>query len=336
MLKKHRNQLENNEPKVYVLHENDEWIAPLEQAFQKQEVPYEFWFINNGQLNLSDIPPEGVFYNRMSASSHTRDHRFAIELSEPILAWLQRHNRRTINGRNALGLEVRKTEQYLGMQQFGIQTPDTIVTNNQHDLIQAAKNFDHTPFLVKPNRGGKGSGVELFHSASELEKELNKNSSKFQSLDGLILLQEYVKPADGNIIRMEFIGGKFFYAVQVDASGGFELCPADQCNDEDNDQFCPADSKSAGFKILKDYHDPNIPLYEKFLQANGIEVGAIEYVEDQLGNRYVFDLNINTNYNSGAEKNAGEEYRGMEQIASFLKKELDFISQNKAAEIKVE
>jgi hypothetical protein len=27
------------------------------------------------------------------------------------------------------------------------------------------------------------------------------------------------------ITRAEFVGGKFIYAVEVDTSGGFELCP---------------------------------------------------------------------------------------------------------------
>lgn len=315
------------EPKVYVLHENNEWVVPLEKAFQERNIPYEFWFINEGKLDLKDAPPEGVFYNRMSASAHTRDHRFAIELSEPIVAWLERHGRRVINGRNALMLETRKAEQYLQLQKFGIKTPETVVVNNEEDLIKAAKNFPEAPFLVKPNRGGKGAGVELFESADDLEQKIQSGEVNFHSLDGLILLQQYVKPASGNIVRLEFIGGKFYYAVQVDASGGFELCPADECED-DEDAFCPADG-SGGFKILKGYSDNFISTYEQFLKANDIGIGAIEYVENEHGERYVYDININTNYNSGAEEEAGKDYSGMGQIASYLGQELEQIKKAK-------
>ena len=31
------------------------------------------------------------------------------------------------------------------------------------------------------------------------------------------------------ITRAEFVGGRFLYAVEVDTSSGFELCPADAC-----------------------------------------------------------------------------------------------------------
>lgn len=310
---------QQTEPRIYVLHENDEWVEPLEVAFQQEGLPYEFWFINEGSLDLSSIPPEGVFYNRMSASAHTRDHRYAIELAEPVVAWLESHGRRVINGRQALNLEVRKAEQYLGLKTFNIQTPDTVVVNNESDLIRNAEQFNHEPFLVKPNRGGKGAGVQLFESASDLKAKIANGNAQFNSLDGILLLQQYIKPATGNIVRLEFIGGKFFYAVQVDATGGFELCPADQCDTEaEDDQFCPADSNNSGFRILKGYQDPYIPIYEEFLAKHNIEVGAIEYVENEIGERYVYDININTNYNSAAQEEAGTGYQGMRRIATFL------------------
>ena len=41
----------------------------------------------------------------------------------------------------------------------------------------------------------------------------------------------------GHIYRAEFVGGCFLYLVKIDATGGFELCPADAC---ELDTFCPA------------------------------------------------------------------------------------------------
>jgi hypothetical protein len=63
--------------KVHVLHENGVWVEPLRAAFDALGTPYEEWFLDRGILDLRAAPPEGVFYNRMSASSHTRDHRYA-------------------------------------------------------------------------------------------------------------------------------------------------------------------------------------------------------------------------------------------------------------------
>ena len=63
-----------------------------------------------------------------------------------------------------------------------------------------------------------------------------------------------------------------------------------------------------------------IKKYEKFIQANGIEIAGIEYVKDKNGIIYTYDVNTNTNYNSQAERNS--KIKGMKSIAEFLKKEL--------------
>ena len=97
---------------IYVIHENDVWVEPLRVAFAEQSLPFAEWFLAEGTLDLAATPPDGIFYNRMSASSHTRDHRYAAELTGGVLAWLERHGRRVINNSRALALEISKIAQY--------------------------------------------------------------------------------------------------------------------------------------------------------------------------------------------------------------------------------
>ena len=89
---------------IYVIHENAAWLEPLAAALDRQALPWRDWFLDRGVFDLSRPPPEGVFYNRMSASSHTRDHRYAAELTASVLAWLEQHKRRVVNGSRALDL----------------------------------------------------------------------------------------------------------------------------------------------------------------------------------------------------------------------------------------
>ena len=70
--------------KVYILHENSEWVVDLKRSLEDLNTPYEEWLINDYSVDLNSIPPEGIFYNRMSASSHTRNHRFAPEITASI------------------------------------------------------------------------------------------------------------------------------------------------------------------------------------------------------------------------------------------------------------
>lgn len=37
-----------NEPRVYVIHENDAWVEPLRQQFEDRQVPYTEWFLDKG------------------------------------------------------------------------------------------------------------------------------------------------------------------------------------------------------------------------------------------------------------------------------------------------
>ena len=67
--------------KIYVLHENNDWVIPLRKAFAERNLPYAEWYLDQWAVDLSGLPPHGVFYNRMSASSHTRNHRYAAELT---------------------------------------------------------------------------------------------------------------------------------------------------------------------------------------------------------------------------------------------------------------
>lgn len=313
--------------KIYVLHENDAWTAPLAEAFAEQGLPWESWFLDEGTVDLAAPPPDGVFYNRMSASSHTRDHRYAPELTHAVLNWLEAHGRRVINASRGLYLEVSKVAQYAALARAGIRTPRTVAAVGREAVLRAAREFAGQPFIAKPNRGGKGSGVQLFRSVASLAAMLD-DAATGRPLDGIWLIQQYVQPPRPVITRCEFIGGRFFYAVEVDASQGFELCPADAC--EIGDAFCAADGAAAErFRILGDFDDPLLERYAAFLRDNAIEVAGIEFVRDADGTPYTYDVNTNTNYNAAAEARAGRF--AMQELARFLGAELEIERRRRAA-----
>ncbi|MBO6518392.1 MAG: alpha-L-glutamate ligase, partial [Bacteroidia bacterium] len=166
---------------------------------------------------------------------------------------------------------------------------------------------------------------KLYQTLEQLSSDIDTGSVP-ESLDGILLVQEYIKPQDGRVTRLEFIGGAFYYAVSIDSSNGFELCPADACNV--GDAFCPATPDSASsnpvnkFQVLENYIDPNMINYQRFLQASGINIGAIEVITDATGRTVAYDVNTNTNYNSGAEGKTQAGYRGMHRIAEYLREEL--------------
>ena len=309
---------------VYILHENDAWTAPLRAELDRLEVPTKEWFLDEGLLDLTSAPPDGVFYNRMSASSHTRGHRYAAEYTASVLSWLERYDRVVVNDWRAMQLEISKIAQYQALERHGIRTPATIAAIGRRNVVEAARVFAGRPFITKHTRAGKGLGVRLFETMEALENYVSSDAFE-EPIDGITLVQEYIAAPDRTITRCEFVGGKFLYAVRVDTSDGFELCPADACRVDE--QFCPADGGAAEtrdakplFEIIDGFHHPEIPRFEAFLAANGMKIAAIELIRDAAGASYVYDVNVNTNYNSDAEERAGKS--GMRAIATFLGEEL--------------
>lgn len=317
-------------PNIYVIHENSVWMEPLRQSFAEQNISFEEWnFGTGGTVDLNSIPPEGIFYSRMSASSHTRGHRYAIEYTQTVLEWLEFHGRKVVNGSRALLLEQNKIRQYMALEASGIKTPRTIVvTGNYHDdkedflerLVSTAQTYfgcngESVPFISKSNRGGRGIGVRLWKDINYFKKYLEDEFHKELPVDGTLLLQQYIRPPQPYIIRCEFIGGKYLYSVKVNTSQGFELCPADHCSQIQNFK--------TSFEVINDYdHHPIIKQYEQFLEKNKIGICGIEFVLDDEGKIWTFDVNTNTNYNSQAEQFAFGSMKAMPTIASYLNHEL--------------
>ena len=300
-----------------MIYENEQWLAPLINALDQITAPYEKWSMIAGNLDLSNDPPEGVFFNRMSASAHTRGHRYSPEYTACAINWLEAYGRRVINGGSTINLEVSKAAQYAALNQAKIMVPKTQVVLGQEQLVQTAKQSD-TPFIIKHNRAGKGLSVKLIHDVESLQNFIDSNEYE-PPVDGIWLLQQYIQSTEPFITRTEFINGKFVYAVKVNTEQGFELCPADAC--EIDDTFCPIDSEDKDkFQIIENFTHPLINQYESFMAEHKLDVAAFEFILDEDNNAYTYDINTNTNYNSQAEERIG--IYAYQRLAQFLSDEL--------------
>jgi hypothetical protein len=279
--------------KVYVLHENPDWFAPVGAAFDASGVPYEQWLLSEGALDLSEPPPAGVFWSRMSASSHTRAHPLAKDHTRGVLSWLEANGRRVVNGRRVLELEMSKVAQIAGLSAAGFDVPRTIAVAGAAGLAASARRLP-VPFIAKHNQSGKGLGVRLFGSHDEFDAYLASPGYE-PPVDGITLLQEYLRAAEPAITRVEIVGAEFIYAIRADtALGGFELCPADACGVPDQ----PARNL---FTLQKDFDHPITGRYVDFAREHGIEIAGFEYIETTDGRLVTYDINTTTNYNAGIE-----------------------------------
>jgi hypothetical protein len=281
--------------KLYVVHENPDWYAPLAAAFDHAGLPHEQWLLGEAAIDISEPPPEGVFWSRMSASSHTRGHPFAKDQTRGVLAWLESHGRTVVNGRRVLDLEMSKVEQLTALQAAGFEVPRTVAVAGPSELAATAKRIP-VPFISKHNQGGKGLGVRMFATHQAFDDYLAGPGYE-PPVDGITLLQEYLVAAQPQVTRVEIVGNEFMYAITADtARGGFQLCPADACAVDDQGAQQPS-----LFALRAGFSDPIINRYLEFAAALGIGIAGFEFIETADGRLVTYDINTTTNYNADIE-----------------------------------
>ena len=138
-------------------------------------------------------------------------------------------------------------------------------------------------------------------------------------------MKRYVKVPELFITRVEFVGWNLLYAVRVDTSQGFELCPAMMPARIDAPplaEVCPVGRRRRNsLEIVRHFDHPLLPKWQAFLAANDIGIAGIEFIVDEDGRAFTYDVNTNTNYNPDAEAKdgrAGTARSGMGAVASYL------------------
>lgn len=301
---------------IHILYENPAWLPPLTDGLEAEGLDYRLVEVWQGALHLDQTPPEGIWLNRMSPSSHTRGHLESVALMRETLAWLEANGRRVVNGSAAFRLEVSKLQQDLVLRKYGINTPRTVAAVGAEALIELAKTFDGA-FITKHNQGGKGLGIQLFDGV-DLFADYVRSPEFDKGPDGVVVLQQYIKPAEPFITRVELVGDRFLYAMRSSTATGFELCPADACQiPQQVADVCPADGGAKFSAAPMTADDELVQKYVKMCQGEGIEVAGIEFVQDAEGRRYTYDINGTTNYNSGVGAEVGVD--GMREVARYLK-----------------
>jgi hypothetical protein len=306
----------SDENVIHILYENPDWLPPLVDALEAEGFEHRLVDVEEGIID--GRPKAGIYLNRMSPSSHTRGHATSVPLMRELLAWLEGHGARVVNGSRAFEIEMSKLRQSMVLQKYGIRTPRTALAVGADHLVELAKSFDG-PFITKHNRGGKGLGIVLFSSAEELGDHLAAQDFDFGPHDQVII-QQYIEPAQPHITRVEIVGSQMIFAMQSSTADGFELCPSDVCQLEQaksQPDNCPVDG---GAKFSASPLSPQDPLVKRYLAmcaGEGIEIAGIEYVEDAQGRRYTYDINGTTNYNQALGAEIGVD--GMGEVARYLR-----------------
>jgi RimK-like ATP-grasp domain len=292
---------------IGILDEHPEWSRRLIDALEARRLPYEKIDHSSHALDPHDRDPHyAVVVNRTSPSSHTRGHAGVLFYAEAVLAHYEALGVPVINGVRAYRFEKSKALQLGLFERLGVRYPRAVVVNHREQVLKVLDRIAF-PLVVKPNVGGSGAGIVRFDSSDALRAGLDALSF---GPDGTALVQEYIEPADGAIVRVEVLDGHALYAIRIvrDASQDFNLCPADICRTPAADPLaaCPVDTKPGLTVTRFDAPAEATATAIRLTREAGIDVGGVEYlVGARDGQTYFYDVNATSNFVADAPRVLG-------------------------------
>ena len=310
---------------LVVLFEHPEWQKPLFAALERRGVGFGKYDLKRGAFDPDALPGAPLYFNQASPSGYVRGNTRAVPLAYALMRSLEFGGARVLNGSRAFALELSKSAQAALMHGLGIAHPASLAFN---DVETALTQWgDRWPALIKPEQGGSGARMYLVHSADEVRRLLRDRPDLWFP-DNLLLLQEYfpVDPARG-IVRMEFLGGHLLYAMRVISHGAFNLCPSEVCNPATGEaSHCalPEAPPSAPVEFLPCAEVPAgaVETGKRLMEAGGLDVGGIEYLEAADGRLIFYDINANSNLRAPIARTFG--FDPFERVVDFLVAQIGF------------
>jgi biotin carboxylase len=312
-----------------IFYEHPDWYRPLFAELDRRGVSYDAVHADSHSYDPSEsASPYAVVLNRMSPSAYIRGGAHLLFYTAQYLAHLDRVGARVINGREAWSTELSKAYQLTLLERLGLPYPRARVI---HQARQAAAASDglRFPVVFKPNIGGSGAGIRRFDTRAGLERAAVSGDLDL-GIDHTALIQEYIEPADGRIIRVEVLNGRYLYAIRVYTTGEtFNLCPADVCQDIAGTELarpaCPVDAPKNNLRV-EGYEPPPeiVQSVERIIRAAGIELGGVEYMIDSRDGRPCFyDINALSNFVADAPRVIG--FDPFARLADWLEAEIALV-----------
>jgi hypothetical protein len=287
---------------IAVFHEHPDWFRPLFVELDKRKIPYVKIDAAAHRYDPAErSAPYSLVVNRASPSAYLRGHAGSTFHTLHWVRHLERIGVPVVNGSKTYGYELSKASQIDVLAELGLPFPRSVAINDASQAIAAATDLRY-PVLVKANIGGSGAGITKYENAAALQRAVDDGSLSL-GIDGVSLVQEAAPLRDGHITRVETLGGKFLYAINVyPAVGSFDLCPADACQTTTGVELvgaaCAVDAVKSGLRV-EGFTPPAeiIAQVERIAQHTGLDVGGIEYlVDDRDGKHYFYDINALSNF----------------------------------------
>lgn len=272
-----------------ILYEHPLWFEPLFAALDRRGIAFEKVRLTDHSFDPEQSdPPAPVVLSRLAMSDFLRVPEHPIFYAQALLDQWRRRGATVLNGADVVAIDSSKARQLSLIASLGHAVPRTRVVHRAQDLLAAANGMPW-PLLVKTNVGGSGAGIARYSSPDELEQSV-RDGTVPSSIDQVLLVQDYVPPRGGTIVRAETLGGRFLYALEVESGGdSFDLCPADAC--------VARPGRAAITMNAVELPQDMVAAVEEIAKAVGLDVGGVELVIDERdGTARFYDINALSNF----------------------------------------
>jgi hypothetical protein len=276
-------------PEIAILYEHPRWFEPLFAALDRRGIPFTRILLTDHGFDLDERePPAPLIFSRVAMSGFLREADHPIFYAAALFDHWRRQGARVINGVKALAIDSSKARQLALIAALGHPIPRTRVVHRPQDIATAADGMAY-PLLVKANVGGSGAGITRYRSRDELSQSVRDGTAP-SSIDKVLLVQDYVPARGGTVLRLETLGGRFLYALEVETGDdSFDLCPADAC--------LAAPGRAAISMRAVEPPSGLIAAAEEIAIAARLDVGGIEVViDDRDGIPRFYDINALSNF----------------------------------------
>jgi glutathione synthase/RimK-type ligase-like ATP-grasp enzyme len=268
-----------------IFYEHPAWFRPLFEALGRRGMAARHLRPDGDWDPAERLSPARVIFNRMAMSSVLRNREHPIFYTLSLLDHWRRAGADVINGADVMAIDASKARQLSLIAGLGLAIPATRVVHRVGDVEAAARSIGF-PLVVKANIGGSGAGIVRFDHLDELRAAVVDHALPV-SVDGVLLVQDFVPAREGLIMRIETLDRAFLYAINVSGGGGFDLCPADGCQPD-------------GVPIAISAVEPDAALVhaaEAIARAAGLDIGGIEVmIDDRDGSARFYDINALSNF----------------------------------------
>ncbi len=312
---------------IGIYYEHPDWFRPLFTELDRRGTRYEKLDASRHRYDATngDGSQYGLVFNRMSPSAYLRGSGHSILYTLNYLAHLEQLGVRVVNGLHAYRVETSKALQLSLLRSLNLPFPAARVINHPSEAPAAARGL-RFPVVVKANIGGSGAGIVRYDAPEDLQRAVDEHRVEL-GLDQTALVQEFIPARAGHITRVEVLGGRYLYAINVYSSGdSFNLCPADICQSTDGVALargaCAVDAPKNNLRVEGFTPPPAVIAdVERIMAAAQIDVGGVEYmVDDRDGQRYYYDINALSNFVADAPRVVG--FDPFARLADFLDAEV--------------